>query len=226
MISSVQALLARTMLRLSQKEAAAALDMAHTTLSNIENGESDPPASRMTSIQKFYENLGVEFLPGDGVRKKQVQVKTYNDADGFRDFMDHVYEVAKDQGGEICLYNAKPANWIKWLGKEWNQMHSDRMAELVDKIDFKATARKGDVELIGYRHAEYRWVPDELWSQQSFYAYGDNLAFLIFSEDAVSIFVITEKQIADGYRIMFSNFWENIAQIPDTKNYKPSKNKE
>lgn len=223
MISSMQTLLARTMLRLSQKEAATALNIAHTTLSNIENGESDPPSSRMETIQKFYENLGVEFLPGEGIRKRQVQVKTYNGAEGFRDFMDHVYEIAKDEGGEICLYNARPGNWIKWLGKEWNQMHSDRMANIVDQIDFKATARKGDAELIGYRHAEYRWVPDELWSQQSFYAYGDYLGFLIFGDDSISIFVIKEKQIADGYRAMFNNFWDNIAQIPDTKNYKPNK---
>ena len=221
MISPTQAELARRILKLSQQQVANALGVSNATLSKIENGESDPPASRLEQLQDFYENQGVEFLEGDGVRKRQTYVRRYRGAEGFRDFMDHVYEVARDVGGEICLYNARPANWLKFLGESWNAMHSERMAKLADQIDFKATTRQGDTQLIGHRHAEYRWVPEEIWNQQSVYAYGDYIAFLIFDDDEVSIFNLREKQVADSFRALFNICWETVAKVPEMEG--PSK---
>jgi len=221
MITPTQMRAARAMLSLSQGEVAKHLGIAANTLSNIENAQADAPASRLLEIQKFYEYEGLEFTEGEGVRQRQDKVQRYHGVDGFKFFMDDVYNVAKAQGGEICLYNARPANWIKWLGVEWNAFHSQRMKELAGRINFKITAQRGDYQFIGSKHAEYRWVPDHLWNERSFYAYGDKIGFLNFEEDSVEIFVLKQKQFADSFRSLFNIVWDTVTIIPDVENNKP-----
>src|SRR5690606_4329033 len=110
-------------------------------------------------------------------RKKTNEVKIYRGADEFREFMNDVYVTSRDKGGLICLHNAKPSNWTKWLGEDWFAMHSERMAKLENKIDFRITTVSGTQNFISASFAEYRWFPEELFNDQSVYAYGDKLAF-------------------------------------------------
>lgn len=214
MISPEQLRAARAILDVSQNAVAQDVGMTHTKLSRLEKGITDVSASDMKVLHTYYENKGLEFTDGHGVRLRQTYIQRYSGADGFRSFMDDVYDVAKTVGGEICLYNARPANWIKWLGEEWNAMHSKRMAALVDKIDVKITAQYGDVQFIGHNHAEYRWIPDDMWNERSFYAYGDFIGFLIFREDNVSIFVMREKEVSESFRSLFNIAWDSVAIKP------------
>jgi len=221
MITPTQMRAARAILNLSQGEVAVPLGIAANTLSNIESGKADASASRVQEIQAFYEKAGIEFTKNDGVRRRQASIIRYEGADGFRHFMDDVYETAKARGGEICLYNTRPANWIKWLGVEYNAMHSKRMAEIVNTINFKITCQHGETQFIGSKHAEYRWVPDEIFNEQSFYAYGDKIGFLHFEEDNVEIFVLHQKHFAQSFRALFNIAWKYATTIPTAKNYKP-----
>lgn len=213
MISSKQALLARTLLNLKQEEVARALGMAHTTLSNIENGVSDPPASRLLKLQSFYEEAGIEFIEGNGVREKQNYVQRYHGVDGFRQFMDDVYETAKIFGGEICLFNSKPSMWYQWLGEDWYQMHSHRMQELGEAIRIRITVQQGEDFFI-LSSAEHRWFPKDRWKGNIFYAYGPKLGFLDFSNDDVRITVLNQPAFAESFRVLFDIAWEHEAILP------------
>ncbi len=221
-ISSKQIKMARILLDWTQAYLAERSKVSKDTIINFETERSLPKQTTVDKIVGALRDGGVSFTEDNGVKEQQTYIKRYRGVDGFKAFMDHVYEVAKDVGGEICLYNARPANWIKWLGTEWNAMHSARMAELVDTINFKATAQRGDVQLIGYKHAEYRWIPEEMWNERSFYAYGDYIGFLIFEEESVSIFVLKEAEVAASFRSLFNITWDHVAIIPDTTDlYKP-----
>ena len=212
MISNAQMRSARALLDLSQGDVAKTLKISANALSNIESGISHP-SDRISDLTKFYESRGIEFIPGDGVRRRTAQLIEYNGADGFRSFMDDVYETVKEQGGIICVHDVKPDNWLHWLGQEWNAMHTKRMLEIKKKYEFRITIKANDQNFLG-RHAEYRWLPEKSWNPQSFYAYGDRLALMLFEPEQVTIRVIYSRQFADGFRSLFSLAWENIPPIP------------
>ncbi len=208
---------ARAYLDVSRNDVAAATKVGAQTLADLENGKTDSPrTSTLDTLKMYYEANGLEFMDDGGIRPRRVIVQQYQGAEGFRAFMDEVYEVAKTQGGEICLHNAKPANWIKWLGVDWNTMHTNRMLEIKNKIDFKITAGHNDYKMIG-KHAEYRWLPSEMWNDQSFYAYGDRIALLNFEEDSIHIVVMHNHKFADGFRKLFNVAWNTVATIPPKK---------
>jgi hypothetical protein len=131
--------------------------------------------------------------------------------DGFRVFMDDVYETAQAMGGEICLFNGVPAEIIKWLGDDWYALHANRMAGIKDSFDFKVIVRSGDRQLIGSSFASYRWFPEDLFHEQTFYAYGDRLAFINFDEDNVRILILRQKEFADSFRVLFNIAWTHAA---------------
>ncbi len=208
---------ARAYLDVSRNDVADATNIGVQTLSDLENGKtSSPRTSTLEILKLYYETNGIEFTEEGGIRPNKVRVQQFEGAEGFRRFMDDVYETAKSQGGEICLHNAKPQNWLKWLGEEWNKFHTNRMLEIKDKINFKITAGHNDYLMIG-KHAEYRWLPKDMWNEQSFYAYGDRIALLNFEDDSVHIVVMHNKRFAEGFRSLFNVTWDKVAIIPPEK---------
>lgn len=207
---------ARALLGWSQSDLAERAGLSQTGIARIENGTNHPNSQTLTKIESAFEDNDIEFLGANGLRKKTDEVKTLRGTDGFKEFMYDVYNTAKIHGGTICLHNARPSNWYKWLGEDWFKMHSERMHSLGDKIDFRITAEEGSTEFISSAFAEYRWFPTELFNQQSIYAYENKLAFLTFKEDDVTIRILDNKEFADGFKILFNIAWDTIAiKIPD-----------
>ncbi len=213
MISPTQMRAARAMLNLSQGEVAKSIGIAANTLSNIESGSSDAPSSRLKEIQDFYEMQGVEFTDANGIREMQTRLQRYQGAEGFRVFMDDVYETAKQYGGDICLFNSKPSMWHRWLGPEWYDMHAKRMAGLGDKIRVRITVQEGDDYFV-LGSAEHRWFSKDMWKGKIFYAYGPKLGFLDFGNNDVNIMVLNQKDFADSFRVLFDTAWEYVATPP------------
>ncbi len=184
------------------------------TIGAFEKEIGSPSKRTLQKITETLEAAGVEFLPDDdGVRRSSGKVRHFQGRTGFKNFMDDVYEVTRTQGGEICLHNAKPSNWIKWLGESYVSAYTERMLALGD-IDVRITVHHGEYQLVS-KHAEYRWLPSEFWNDQSFYAYGDRIALLNFEEDSVQIVVIHNRKFADGFRNLFNVTWNSVAVIPD-----------
>lgn len=206
---------ARALLGWSQHDLAHKAGLSQTGIARIENGTNQPNTKTLEKICKAFDDSEIEFFGDMGLRKKTGEIKTYRGSEGFKEFMTDVYIVAKNNGGEICLHNAKPENWIKWLGDDWFKMHSDRMAGLKDSISFKITSEQNNDNLISTAFAEYRWFPQEQFNDQCIYAYGNKLGFVNFHEDDVLIRVLEDKAFCEGFRVLFNIAWENVAiQIP------------
>lgn len=214
MLTIEQIRAARALLDWSQSDLAEHSGLSQTGIARIENGTNQPNSRTLTKIQEAFDKADIEFLGTSGLRKKSGEIKVLRGQEGFRKFMDDVYEVAKTTGGEICLHNAKPENWYKWLGEDWFKMHSQRMAKLGNKINFKITAEEGNTLFISSEFAEYRWFPLELFHEHCIYAYGNKLAFLNFSEDTVLIRILEDKAFAEGFRILFNIAWDGVAIVP------------
>lgn len=205
MISATQALLARTLLKLSQKEVAAQLGMAHTTLSAIEKGQSDPPASRLTGMQSFYEGEGVEFLNRDGVRRKPMGMMELKGYEGFKEFIYGVYETVKN-GGDVCVTNVDERQFERWL----SDYRADYMMKMerVKKLDFRVLVQENDDFFLAAGYASYKRLPSKYFTGVPTYVYGSKKAEILFDEDTVTVFVIDNARMANAQRKSFDLAWE------------------
>ncbi|WP_421896370.1 helix-turn-helix domain-containing protein [Marinoscillum sp.] len=210
-ISSSQARAARAFLGLSQQEVANATGLEKNDISRLEKGRTvrAEKANRVIDYYKgclrFTANGGVEPIP-------DTEVKILSGELGFKEFMNDVYEVARLQGGDICIFNSKPALWYKWLTKEWYEMHALRMQKLGNAINVKIIVQQGEDFLI-LKSACHRQYPKELYAEKIFYIYGTKLAFLDFSEDQVEIKIFNQSEFADIQREIFGLAWDQSAPI-------------
>ena len=202
---------ARALLGWSQHDLADKADLSQTGIARIENGTNQPNSKTIQKIEAAFDKADVEFIGSTGVKKRTGEVRTLQGVDGFKELLNDIYVTAKEYGGEFCLHNAKPDNWVKWLGEDWFKMHSERMAALSDKMSFKITSEEGNTNLISSAFAEYRWFPKELFDNNCIYAYGSKLAFVTFGEDDVYIRILDDKSFAYGFKILFDIAWEGVA---------------
>lgn len=217
MITPMQALLARTMLNLSQQDAALRLGWAHQTLSKLEKGSVNPPASRLRELQSFYENGGIEFLDGDGVRRRGYNVVTYEGRDGFAQFRKDLLEAASTGDADMCQSNVDERLFDKWGAGEVNDHYRSAMADLRQKfpgLRHRTLSRKNDTHFSAKRHSEYRWVPENEFGDFPLYVYGHKTAMIMFEENDIHIFIINHPKITKFYREQFNRMWEK-AEIPD-----------
>lgn len=212
-ISPKQCHAARVLLNWGQADLAKRTGLHVQTISLFETEQSTPTKRTLEKIVAAIENGGVELLTSGGVQPSKKYIFHYTGVDGFRNFMDDVYEEVKKTGGEICIYNADERNWIKFMGEEAFEAHAKRMAELPHELDFKILVKEDDTFFIAESIAQYRWVNKESWNQQSQYAYGNKLALIRFDDDDVEIIVVPNKEIADGMRAMFQESWKNARAI-------------
>jgi transcriptional regulator with XRE-family HTH domain len=202
---------ARALLGWSQSDLADLAGLSQTGIARIENGTNHPNLQTMAKIEQAFEDHDIEFIDTSGVRKRSGEIKTFRGTNGFRDFMEDVYNTANKIGGEICLFNARPIYWYRFLGTEWYVEHAKRMEQIRDKFVFKVTAEEGEDLLIGKSFAEYRWFPSTMFNERAFYAYGNKLAFLSFENENVQILVFENKEFTNAFRVLFNIGWDNVA---------------
>jgi transcriptional regulator with XRE-family HTH domain len=212
MVTASQIRQARAALNLGQQEVAEACGIHKTTLSDIENEKSAGSSKAFGALQSFFENQGLEFIEGDGVRQSKSVIKRYNGATEFRLFYDDIYSVAKKTGGEIYLFNGVPSLLIKWLGEDFYKMHAERMTKIKNNFNFKVIIRQEDKQLIGSGFVTYRWFPSQLFNNKTIYIYGEKVAFIDFKEDDVQVIVIEQKEFSESERVLFQIAWDYVAK--------------
>ena len=74
-------------------------------------------------------------------------------------------------------------------------------------------AQEGDDFFIASKIAEYRYIPPEFFTDQSFYVYGDKLALIAFEENNVRINIINNKSWAQSFRNLFNYAWLTAARV-------------
>ncbi len=217
MITPGQIRAARGLINWSQSDLAERTGMSILSIGNIELGKQKPSAKTQDKIINIFSMVGIEFTDNEGIRKKEKDIEEFEGSEGFKLFLDEVYESAKDKGGEFCILNGLQSYWDKWLDADWyNKVHVKRMNEIKDKIDFKIIGQEGEHQTIGLGYTKFRWFPKDIFSEKaSFYSFGKKLAFLDFHEDNIRIFVLKRPEFATGFRILFNVAWQHLAILPD-----------
>lgn len=221
-ITTAQIRGARGILNWSQQDLAQRTGISATSIGAIENGQTTPRESTLTTIRKTLENAGVQFLGLEGMRIQNSYVQTYNGADGFSDFLDDVYQTAVAHGTEknpmqVFLSNVVHENWVKWMRPDLWENHTRRMLEAKKVMDVRIITKEGDWNFPTKAYSQYKWFPKEMFNDKSFYSYHDRLAFINFKQDDVEIILIKQPAFAEGYRSLFLVAWDNFAIVPPAK---------
>ena len=102
MISLQQVRAARGLLNWSQSDMATACGLSLTSVNNIDRGHAQPRLQTWQRIQKVFEDHGVEFMEGHGVRMRDqvFRVEVFEGPDSFSRYMRDVVETLRITGGE------------------------------------------------------------------------------------------------------------------------------
>lgn len=209
-ITPAQIRAARALLNWTAGDLTKRSGVAQSTLSMIENGQSEGMKKTLSAIESALIKGGVEFT-ANGVGMRDVIIYRLEGVEGFQKMMDEVYAAAQD-GSDICVFNGSPDLFIQWLGSDFYTAHKERMAALDTGYTVRAMIDEGNHNLIGKGIAEYRWTPTHLFGEKVFYIYGDTVSFIGFSDDKVSIQVIIQQETAETMRSLFNIAWQYAAQ--------------
>lgn len=208
---------ARGLLNWSQPDLARLCDMHVQTISTFEQDIGTPSKRTIRKITDVFIAHGIEFLEGDGLRRRESPITILRGADGFEAFLDDVYNTAirygtKEKPVEIFLSNVQHMNWIKWMGEEKWANHVARMTQDQAVMDVRIMVKEGDKNFPAKAYSKYKCVPADMFNDKSFYSYHDKLAFLNFQKDDVEITVMEQGDFARGYRQLFLATWNNTAK--------------
>lgn len=213
-ITTAQMRGARGLLNWSQSELSRRTGISTTSIGNIEAGNTQPRETTLKLIRQAFENSGIEFLGTEGMRKKSDHIIKLSGSEGFSEFLDDVYFTAiahgtKSNPTKVYLSNVVHANWVKWMGPEKWQKHTDRMTKDKHLMDVRIIVKEGDTNYPAKDYSQYRWFSENIFNDQSFYSYHDRLAFLNFENDNVEILIIKQLNFAEGYRALFDIAWQH-----------------
>jgi transcriptional regulator with XRE-family HTH domain len=171
-------------------------------------GKSGLSSQNIQKIASAFDIAGIEFTGDDGVKRKGLNTKTFRGQAGFQEFMNLVYETARDVGGEFCVSNVEEALFTKAMGKAEDDAYLARMRQVKGNFTFKILIEEGDTNSDASDYAEYRWISKEHFHSVPFYVFGNNLAFLIFGDETI-VHLIQNAEIADAQRTQFHIVWES-----------------
>lgn len=220
-ITTAQIRGARGILNWSQSELAERTGISATSIGSIENGQSTPRASTLQTIQKAFEDAGIEFIGQEGVRQKTGDVRVLKGRQGFWDFYQDIHETLRKNPGDVFVSNVNEREFERWLDEEKINIHRKRMKEIQD-VRYKILIREEDTYFLASPdYAEYRWTPKEHFSSVPFYVYGKKLAILLFEMEP-TIIIIDYPAVAEAYRMQFTAIW-GYAILPPGKQEKTAR---
>lgn len=211
---------ARSFLGWTQQDLALQVGLSKDTIRNIENERKQAKQETIDRIIRTFELAGVEFIKG-GIKEADAVVRM-NGADGFWDFLTDVYQTIVKHGRDsqplqVFLSNVVHQNWIRCIGVEKWQIHTNRMLAIKSKMDVRILVKEKDWNFPARSYAKYKWVAEQQFNDRSFYSYHDKLAFLNFQLDRVEITIMRQAEFAEGYRYLFQNTWDYVAKEPPSE---------
>jgi transcriptional regulator with XRE-family HTH domain len=177
--------------------------IGRNTLNKIINNTAAYRKETIRKITEILEERGIEFLPAEGVRKKDRMVETYEGEGAYQQLLDDIYNTLKDSGGEVLIAFVDETKGIEIASKEFLEMHLDRLHKA--NITERLLVREGDANLIAPPFA-YHGLPEDFFSSHQIYIYGSKIAHLARLSPPKAI-VINDERFASSTKKLFDFIW-------------------
>lgn len=188
---------------------------AHVGRNTIDRIINETAACREDTIRKITDVLeehGVEFLPGEGVRRKPTIVDILTGREGLQQFFNGVHEFTSQNGGEIMMFGIDETTFIETITPEFSKDYLKRMTYVSRKrgdLKVLAIVCEGDTNFCASDYNEYRWISKDVFQAVPFYIYGETLAIMDFNTTpGPTIVLLRSRAITNAYRKQFYAFWK------------------
>ncbi|MEQ1694810.1 MAG: helix-turn-helix transcriptional regulator [Hyphomicrobiaceae bacterium] len=207
MLECSQIRAARALLNWSQSDLAKASRMANSSIKNIENENTTARRETIEQIRAAFENNGVEFLPGSGVKLKSDVVTVAHGKEATAALFDSLYTTAHaSHDREILVLGADEAFAAQYDGLARLLEHNARLKRA--GIKQKILTSEGTTEFLTDPSC-YRLLPREEFGRTSpIYIYGNKVAFQTGTLRRRTI-IMEEKAMADLQRAVFNSLWDD-----------------
>lgn len=209
-LSGLQIAAAITLSGLTREALATEAGIGRNTLDRIINETAACREDTIRKVTDILETRGIEFLPGEGVRKKDRIVTTLDGKDCLRELVIDVYETLRASGGgEMLIAHLDEGSARQSLQEDFlkEQIKKRREAGITSRL----LVRADDPHLIP-PYDTYRAIPNDMFSPYPFYIYGGKLALLSW-EPLPRVIIIDDERFAESARKLFNIVWETATKI-------------
>lgn len=212
MITIEQIKAARGLLEWRQEDLAVASGLSLPAINNLERRIALPRVETVKAIQAAFEQAGIEFTEGPGLRLRGDSIKTHifeGKESIFRLWNDMLETLPN--GGERLMNGINEKIFDDLAGKKRFRDMMKRFAEKgIKSRIFSLTGDTYFVEPVTH----YRWVSEEQFSTTPFFLYGNKYAILL-AEPVQRVLLIENAGIAESFRTQFNKIWAK-ATTPNT----------
>jgi transcriptional regulator with XRE-family HTH domain len=188
------------------KEAA----IAKSTLIDIVANRGAIREATLDKIRNVLEMHGIEFLPGEGVRKKDRLVETYEGEDANKKLLDDVYKTLRDvTNAEVLIAGVDESKAIGDVDEAFLNAHIERLNKA--NIKERMLIRRGDTNLT-VPEEYYRWIDAEFHNPYPLYIYGPKLALVAWAP-ARRCTIIHDEAFAESARRLFNFVWQHAEKL-------------
>lgn len=208
-LSGLQIAAAITLSGLTREALANEAGVGRNTIDRIINETAACREDTIRKITDILEVRGIEFLPGEGVRKKEQTVTTLTGDDCLQELLLDVYRTLQDKGGEMLIAHLDEGSAARSLKKEFldEQIRKRKAANITCRL----LVRADDPNLIP-PYNTYRAIPDESFSPYPFYIYGSKLALLSWQPEP-RVIIIDDQRFAQSATKLFDIAWNTGKEI-------------
>jgi transcriptional regulator with XRE-family HTH domain len=206
MINAEQIRAARALLDWSTADLAKQTGLTVNGINKIERGHVQAHKETTEKLQGIFENAGIEFLPGSGLKRQDRAVEIYEGPDRFDDFSSFLYDRLSRHGGDVCLSVSDEELLFKY--RKDPMAHRERLKALCDKGIIKSFRILANKSKFAPLYATYKKQPGPALSPTAFYAFGDCLALISFVHNPPPYVVVLQSApLAAAYRQAFEMAW-------------------
>ena len=220
-LTGLQIAAAITLSGLTREALATEAGIGRNTLDRIINGTATYREETIRKITHILETRGIEFLPGEGIRRASPTVDILTGSEGLQQFFNGVHEYASKHGGTIMMFGIDETTFIKTITPEFSQNYLKRMTEVSRKrgdLEVISIVCEGDTNFCASDYNEYRWISKDIFQAVPFYIYGETLAIMDFNTmPGPTIMLLRSRAITEAYRKQFRAFWKMAYAPPAMK---------
>lgn len=202
---------ARALIDWKQSDLAKAARLSVKAVNKIERGTVTPRAETLQTLKTVFEQLGVEFLPDNGIRLRRdvMEIYKFEGADAFARLIDDCLDTLSLGGGEILISAVDETAFAKH-GSEPLKFYYDKIGQI--GISERILVPYGDTTFIAPREF-YRWLPKHDADLAPYLIYRDKMAVISWGPP-LRIVVMHNAAVAETFRRQFEARWERATVPP------------
>ena len=210
-ISATQIKAARAMLGWLQNDLAEACGLSSTTIRSLETGNISPRSA--TVVRKAFEQAGLEFIEGDGVRRRDNQIRVYKGLNSCNRFFEDMAQAIKEGGGGVVCTVKSQEMLMQSCGITARNNH-ERMEMLEDIADIKCLMPEPPASSFCVSSLQVRVASKHQVGPFSYYVYADKYVLVYQERRSNFTFVIHHMPtVAQDMRNHFLIVWENALPL-------------